>query len=86
MTDKEKLAKIIRNNPGATLRVDNDNWYFVLPKPSGFDEWGEKAQEDWWEYDSELCESREFPTLGSNGGYGVLETMCEMNSIIIEGV
>ncbi len=86
MTDKEKLAQIIRDNPGATLRIDNDHYYFVPPMPVGFDDWGEEVQEEWWENDSELCASRDFPDLGTNDGYGVLETMCEMMNINLEGV
>ena len=44
VADKERLAKIINDNPGATLRVDNDNWYFVLPMPKKFSDWSEDKQ------------------------------------------
>lgn len=32
-TDLERFSKIIRDNPGATYRQDNDKWYIVKPLP-----------------------------------------------------
>ncbi|MCP4370017.1 MAG: hypothetical protein GY797_18155 [Deltaproteobacteria bacterium] len=85
MTDEERLAQIIKTNPGATAYIDNDNWQLNKPEPPEYDDWSEDKQEDWYK-SCQLAGSRDFPTLGISYGYGLLEAMGLLLKIKIEGV
>ncbi len=85
MTEVEKLAKIIKDNPGAVASIDNSYWILHKPFPPGYDEWKEDRQEEWYE-SGILAESDDFPSLGYLSGYGLLEAFAVLCKIKVEGV
>lgn len=88
MTEEEeivKLAKIITNNPGAVAYIDNDAWYLYKPLPTGYDDWPQEEQDEWYGKSRLAC-SDDFALLGNSYGYGLLEAMAHIHNIKLEEV
>lgn len=88
---KLDLVQIIRDNPGAVATIDNDYWR--LDKKSRHD-MPEDADEEDWDTENELCNSRDdFKKLG-DGGYGsgcryggdILQALAAIVGVTIESV
>ena len=86
MMDAEKLAQIIKDNPGALAIVDNDSWYLEAPQPKDYDDWDGEQQYHWDEHKRTIARSYDFPELGISHGYGLLEAMAILTNVTIEGV
>ena len=86
MSSKEKLAQLIRENPGATIMIDNDNWQIYRPGPVDYDTWSEDAQMQWDETHSVLAANNNYPELSALYGYGVLEALAIIAGVKIEQV
>lgn len=96
----KNLPQIIRDNPGATLRVDNDNWHLLKaadptdPEPvepvedDAYDEWSDRHDE--WSKRQELACSRDDFEKPEHGlgcyGEGMLHALAGLAGIKVENV
>ena len=89
---KKDLVKIIKENPGCRVIIDNDCWSLHKPYPENWDEMDEDDREK-WESKSSLCNDRNVAALG-DGGYGsgncyggdILQALAIIVGIEIESV
>lgn len=85
-SDAEKLAQIIKDNPGATAIIDNDSWYLDAPQPEEYPTWDKEQKHHWDKNKSTLARSYDFPELEVSYGYGLLQAMAVLNDITIENI
>lgn len=73
--DIARLTKIIENNPGAAIVIDNDAWW--LHSAEGTFSGG---------LNGELAGSRDYLHLDCRYGLGILEVLSNMQGLTIENV
>lgn len=86
MTDKERLAKIILDNPSCIARIDNDWWEIQKCPPKGSDKWLDAQWDRWYTNEAQVANSSDFPSLSEIDGWGILEALAHIAGVTIEGV
>ena len=94
MAEPKNLIEIIRANPGATLRFDNDCWYLIKKESADDPFLGEDDHPEWnedeWHDRQEIATTNDSFTDPKHGGIcygeGMLYALAEMAGIKVEGV